>query len=136
MEMEKYVWVMPEERDEKFSEELFNRFKALADSLKVSDFLIEIKEKYSNEDEPHYHLMVGSRACPDLLKEICCLSTLYLATAGGKTYKGKIMIKVQSKAPFTFNMILASALFGFYDEYVREFYPEWQTDYKTIGFSS
>lgn len=132
MEMKKYVWVMPEKRDEEFSEELFKRFKSLADSLKVKDFTIEIQEKYSNEDDPHYHFKAGSETDFDQLNEKSSVMALYLATADGKTYEGLMRIKVQSNAAASFNMILASALFAFYDECIREYYSEWQTDYKMI----
>lgn len=129
--MKKYIWVMPEKRDEEFSNELIVRFKDLAGSLKVPNFLIGISEQYSFENEPHYHLRAGIGDC----SKICGLyiSASYLATADEKKYNGVVNISMKTNAFFTINVILISSLFSFYDEYIRKFYPEWKTDYKYIS---
>lgn len=125
---------MPEKRDEEFSEILFERFKVFANSLGVTDFLIEIEEKYSHEETPHYHLVAGSEPGCHSFFERCCFSALYSATADEIICKGVAKINVNTNVQSSFNKVLVSALFAFYDECIRESYLEWKTIYNQINF--
>jgi hypothetical protein len=131
--MRRLIWIMPEERDEEFSLKMSERFWALAKSLGVSAFSVEVREQYESEETPHYHMKVEDGLSIDLPAEIGANAT-YTATAEGKTYDGRMKMRVRANGPAPINMILAATLFGYYDEYIREYYQEWETEYIDIVF--
>lgn len=136
MEMIRTVSVMPEEKDKIFSNKLSERFESFTDSLKVSEFEIEIKEQYIDEVAPHYHLGARSKDCTrtGFFKNGHTISASYMAIAIGKSYLGRMDMRVKSNATASINKILVSTLFAYYDEYIREYYPEWETHYEVIEF--
>jgi hypothetical protein len=131
--MKRLIWEMPEERDNEFSLKMMERFMALAKSLGVSAFLVEVCEQYKNEEIPHYHIKVEDGPDIELPAEIR-LNALYFATANGQTYEGQMSMGIRADGLATFNFILAAALFGYYDEYIREYYTEWKTEYTDMAF--
>ena len=128
--MRKYSWVMPEERDERFSNILIEKIAASAKSFRIDDFELEIEEKYTTEDKPHYHfyvvfgLFLGS---PPTI-----LSATYKASANEEQHDGAVRILFKSDERGSINQLMATGAFFLYDEFIREFYPEWETVYKEI----
>jgi hypothetical protein len=125
--MRKEIWVMPEEKDETFSLALVERIYNIAKSLKVEAFTIEISEKYVTEENPHFHMKAGFGLCIDLPGDRIRVG--YTASANNTTYGGIIQIEVRAEAPSPIGIILVAMAFGLYDEAIRQFYPEWTTDY-------
>ncbi len=131
--MEKRIWIMPEKRDENFTNELLERFEALAKSLRKTNFSLEIKEQYATEDTPHFHFRVDfgnqtESACKDYI------IASYDASANNETYEGTMRINFYSDIRSTYSFTLVVAAFAFYDEAIRKYYPEWTTHYKHIEY--
>jgi len=130
--MKKFIWIVPEKCDEEFSVKLFERFESLAASLGSNDFVFEIIEKYDDEAEPHYHIKAGTDNCSDEFSNKSAVNTWYSAITKEQSRNGVIKVILQTNKITTYHWILNSGLFVFYDEYIREDYPEWQTNYNEI----
>jgi len=126
----KQTWVVPEKRDEKFSNLLIRKIGASAKSFGISAFSLEIKEKYVDEAEPHYHISVSTGPCSDMPTDK--LKARYSAKADGKEYAGIMNIVFKSNAPENINQLMVMGALFLYDEYIRKYYPEWKTEYWTI----
>ena len=125
--MRKEIWEMAKE-DEKFSMILIEKVSGVAKSLKVEDLIIEISEKYDDEKTPHFHMKVGFGSTIDLPADNMLIS--YTASQNsGINYVGSIYIEVCANAHTPIGKILATLTFGLYDDAIRQFYPEWKTDY-------
>ena len=124
-----FIWVMPEARDEEFTNDLVNRIKASAESFGVSSFSIEIRECYTNEETPHYHFKADFGNSNNL--HVGLITASYSATAD-KAYSGHMEISFKSDATSTINSILVAGAFFLYDEAIRKYYSEWKTKYETI----
>lgn len=133
--MIKHAWVMPEERDEKFSNALLERITASADSFGIKNFELALKEQYTIEDKPHYHLHVEHESCSSLKGS--AILAIYAATSEGKEYKGTIDMTFKADGRLdgpSIGQIMTAGIFFLYDECVREYYPEWKTTYQEIKF--
>jgi len=128
------AWTMLEKRDEKFTKELAKKIIASAKSFGVVDFLIEIKERYLDEEKPHYHFKAKCGANKN--RRTGLIAASYSATADGKTYSGRMEIIFKSDAPEIIRRILTAGLLFLYDESIRKYYTEWITEYQTIIYHS
>lgn len=124
---------MPEERDEEFSNILLKKILASAQSFGLNDFELEIKEQYTIEAEPHYHFHVGFGSCANL--QLTVLSATYIATEKGTQYEGTMNLTLKTGSKLNIDQIMITGAFFLYDEYIREYYPEWKTTYREIKLS-
>jgi len=131
--MRQEIWVMPEKKDEDFSLVLIERVYKIAKSLKVDAMTLEISEQYDDEETPHFHMKVGWGPCIDLSSNE--MKVNYTASEDNGTHSGEIQhsgeihIEFCADSPCPVGAILTTIAFGLYDEAIREFYPEWTTDY-------
>lgn len=126
--------ILPEEKDRSFSEKLWQDWQDVISTVKNGyEMAIEIAEKYDNEDNPHYHIFWIDSDFAEHFKEFYPddmeFSINYCATANGESYNGSVKMRVFTNLDNDMNMLLLDKLFGIYNRYVLEYYPEWKTDY-------
>ena len=129
--------VFPAEKDQEFSGRLWDEFCALAyRECKLCGFAIEIAEKYNDENTPHYHMFwihdnFQKYFCYENSVGICPadaeFSVSYKALLGREPYHGTVKIRLFADSDE--NEKLVREVFALYDEYVKEYYPEWETEY-------
>ena len=131
--MERHTWIMPDERDAKFSMALIDKISNFAKSFGINSFDLEIKEKYTDESVPHYHCHVSSNGL--LGRPATELSVTYTATVAGEDQKKEVhegemtlIFKATGSTASKDLYVTAGALY-IYDECIREYYPEWETRY-------
>lgn len=130
--MLKMIWNMPDSKDEEFTKALLERIEKSAQSFGIEIISVEIKEQYSNEDTPHYHFKIafGKSYFDSLLAEV---SADYSAVAEGEKYDGSMKIIIETNDSKEMSQLMAIGAFYLYDEYIREYYPEWETIYNKIN---
>ena len=131
------VSVFLDEKDCEFSERLWKEFCDWAyQRYRLTGFAMEIAEKYDDEDTPHYHMFwvhenfKGYFLDGNFVKihpEDVEFSISYKASADGEVYRGTVKIRLFADSDD--NEKLAREVFVLYDEYVQEYYPEWETEY-------
>ena len=130
--MKKHIWVMPERRDEKFTNTLIDQIVCFAGDLGICNLQLEIKEQYENEDTPHYHFLISSGPCQKSLSAMSPTDMVatYLATKGDETHEGRVRLtfRALSGGNDKHKMIVAGA-FCLYVLLIRKFYPERKTIY-------
>lgn len=123
-----------EEYDRALSEKLLFKISSILTKYNVSDGVVSVGDKYHDEHEPHYQLIMSFGNNIEQAETITFLYG-YSSAAEGKIFNGFVIIKISlaDDVAETANDILTE-IFIEYDSLMAEFYSDWITQYDQTGY--
>ncbi len=131
--------IFPDERDKLFSQQIAKRIYGVLASIfpNYGYFSFSIEEKYllPLEKTPHFQFQINFGQDSSLVfYNSMGLVAKYKANDGEKDYEGATTMWIYSDLIESNLSILFGFLFCIYDEAIREFYTEWETQYGSKYF--